>query len=154
MRAQASLGASKGLQNGQVAKSRPLSLICPFLNTHDSSFEMPAWWGSDAVDITVTIPCLAVKNIWRQRRAHRSKQHHGSQTTRAIVRPALLGDESWYSNPGWLLNYRSNRIILHSLSQSFLSSASPEGELQRKEITASLQSAWQSAQNCVAMGKV
>lgn len=26
----------------------PLSLVSLFLNKHDSSFEIPAWWGSDA----------------------------------------------------------------------------------------------------------
>lgn len=84
MRAETSLGNLKGRTNGQVANSGPLSSACPFLNTHDSSFEMPAWWGSDAHSDRT---CPAVKNISWQRQSQHSIQWKGPDSRTASQSP-------------------------------------------------------------------
>lgn len=90
MRAQASLGNLKGAISGHVANRGPLSLVCPFLNTHDSSFEMPAWWGWDALAVDIAVATI----IWLRKTLH-DKNKVSIPKVPVRILPALLSDPSW-----------------------------------------------------------
>jgi len=144
MREQASLGNLKGATIGQVANGGLLSSACLFLNTHDSSFEMSAWWGSMLWLLTSQWPYLFL--LWKT--SHdKGKTQHSKKLSRLDSKSASL-------SPACFALWRSVVILVGSkmtykisldfalFSHSYLNSAIHKGGHQWKQITISLLSAW------------